>query len=146
MRSHLPSVNFSNVPFMSSSSYQQSPRYFPQYPSLLHPTPSYPAQIQPNVTSSMQFPHIAQGSYSMPPPGPQIYGPSYIPVAPSNVASPRLHAWGRIDFSAPGQHLDFSAFERSSLTKEKRTTELFVKWHITFKGDQKETRKGFLRI
>ena len=72
----------------------------------------------------------------MPRPGPEMYGPSYIPVVPSNVAPPRQHAPGRIDFSAPGQHLDFSAFERSSLTREKRTTELFVKWRITFKGDR----------
>ena len=104
MRSHmpLPSVNFSNVAFMSSSSYQQARGYFPQCLSLLHPTPRYPAQIQPNVTSSMQFPHLAQGSYSMSPPGPQMYGPSYIPVAPSNAAPPCQHAPGRINFSVPG--------------------------------------------
>ena len=136
MLSHmpLPSMNFSNGSFLS---YQQAPGYFPPYSSLLHPTSSYLAQIQPNVTSSMQFPPVAQGSYSMPPPGPQVYGHSYIPVAPTNVAPPRQPAPGRIDFSVPGHPLDILAFERSSLTKEKRTTELFVKWHITFKGDRK---------
>ena len=40
--------------------------------------------------------------------------------------------------------MDFSAFERSSLTREKRTTELFVKWHITFKGYRKRDPEGFL--
>ena len=40
--------------------------------------------------------------------------------------------------------MDFSAFERSSFSREKRTTELFVKWHITFKGDRKRDPEGFL--
>ena len=51
---------------------------------------------------------------------------------------------GRIDFSVPGCHTDFSAFERSSLTREKRTTEVFVKSHITFKGARKRNPEGFL--
>ena len=103
MLSHmpLPSVNLSNGPFMSSSSFQQGPGYFPQYSSVMHQIPGYTAPNQPNVTSSTQFPHLAQGSYSMRPPGPTMYGPSFIPVAPSHVAPPRQHVPGRIDFSAP---------------------------------------------
>ena len=68
----------------------------------MHQIPGYTAPIQPNVTSSTQFPHLAQGSYSMLSAGPTMYGPSFIPVAPSNIAPPRQPVPGRNDFSAPG--------------------------------------------
>ena len=118
----LPKVNFSNGPYVLSSSYQQILGYFPQYSSILQPTSAYPASIQQNIAPSAPFSHVAQGSYSMQPPGPQMFGPSYNSVAPANVTPPRPPARGRINFSIPGHHLDFSAFVRSSLTREKRTT------------------------
>ena len=39
---------------------------------------------------------------------------------------------------------DASFFERSSLSKEKRTTELLSKWHISFKGDRKRDPESFI--
>ena len=140
----LPTANFSSVPYVSSSSYQQLPGYFPPYSSLLQPNQAYSATIQQPVFSSALFSYVAQGNYSMQPPGPQTIGPSYSSLAPSNVAPPRPPALGRFDFSVPGSQADFSTFERSSLTREKHTPGLFVKWHITFKGDWKRDSEGFL--
>ena len=100
--------------------------------------------MQNNLGTSVPLSHVAQGNYSMPPTGPQTYGSSYQPVAPSNVVQPHPSAQRRLEFSVPGQFSNFSAFERSSLTREKRTTELFWKWHISFKGDRKRDPEGFL--
>ena len=58
----LPTANFSSVPHMSSSSYQQVPGYFPQYSSLRQPNSVYSAPIQQQVDSSIPFSHVAQGS------------------------------------------------------------------------------------
>ena len=138
----LPTANFSSGPYMSSTSYHQVPGYFPQYASLLQPNAVYSAPLQQNVGTSVPFSHVAQGSYSMLPTGPPTYELSYQPTAPANIVSLRPPAQERLDVSVPGYLSNFSAFERSSLTREKRTTELFLKWHITFKGDRKGTRKG----
>ena len=140
----LPTANFSSGPYMSSTSYHQVPGYFPQYASLLQPNTVYPAPIQHNVGTSVPFSHVAQGSYSLPPTAPPTYGLSYQPNAPANIVPLRPPAQGRFNVSVPGHLSNFSAFERSSFTREKRTTELFVKWHITFKGDRKRDPEGFL--
>ena len=39
---------------------------------------------------------------------------------------------------------DASFFERSSLSKEKRTSELLSKWHIFCKGDRKRDPESFI--
>ena len=51
----LPTANFSSVPYMSSSSYQQVPGYFPPYSSLLQPNSAYSAPIQQPLFSSAPF-------------------------------------------------------------------------------------------
>ena len=140
----LPTANFSSGPYMSSTAYYPAPGYFSPYTSLRQPKVAYSAPEQNNLGTSVPFSHVAQGSYSMPPTGPQTYGPSYQPVAPSNVAQPHPSPQRRLEFSVPGRFSNFSSFERSSLTREKRTTELFGKWHISFKGDRKMDPEGFL--
>ena len=125
----LPTANFSSGPYMSSTEYYPVPGYFPQYTAPL---------------SAIPFTHATQESYSMLPTMPQPYGPSYHSVASPNVAQPCPPAPGRLEFSVPGQVSYFSVFERSSLTRKKRTAELFGKWHISFKGDRKRDPEGFL--
>ena len=39
---------------------------------------------------------------------------------------------------------DASFFERSSLIKEKRTSELLSKWHISFKGEKRKDPESFI--
>ena len=73
------------------------------------------------------------------------------PLAVTELASVPMHSAhrfqplpGRFDASAPGMSQDASFFERSSLYKEKRTSELLSKWHISFKGDRKRDPESFI--
>ena len=65
------------------------------------------------------------------------------PSAPMHSAHSFQPLPGRFDVSAPGMSQDASFFERSSLSKEKRTSELLSKWHISFKGDRKRDPESF---
>ena len=51
---------------------------------------------------------------------------------------------GRFEVPAPGISQDASFFERSSLVKEKRTSELLPKWHISFKGQKRKDPESFI--
>ena len=51
---------------------------------------------------------------------------------------------GRFNVSAPGMSQDASFFQLSSLIKEKRTSELLSKWHISFKGEKRKDPESFI--
>ena len=65
-------------------------------------------------------------------------------MAPMHTAASCQTHPGRFDISAPGMSQDASFFERSSLIKEKRTSELLSKWHISFKGEKRKDPKSFI--
>ena len=108
---------------------------------------------QPVMSAQQSFPHV--------PSHPQYFGDipqsfSQLPMAapppavteflsaPMHIAAKfQPHPW-RFDVSAPGMSQDASFFERSSLIKEKRTSELLSKWHISFKGEKRKDPGSFI--
>ena len=95
--------------------------------------PSYPQYFSNIPQSFTQF-------QSMVPP-PAVTG---FPSAPMHSAHSFQPLPGRFDVSAPGMSQDASLFERSSLYKENRTSELLSMWHISFKGDRKRNPESFI--
>ena len=123
----------------------------PAPPSSLHYPPGYVSQpflfsqqTVPHVPSYPQYfsniPQLFTQFQSIVPP-PAVTG---FPSAPMHSARSFQPLPGRFDVSAPGMSQDASFLERSSLYKEKRTSELLSKWHISFKGDRKRDPESFI--
>ena len=95
--------------------------------------PSHPQYFGDIPLSFSQLPMAA--------PPPAVTG--FLSAPMHTAASFQPHP-GRFDVSAPGMRQGASFFERSSLIKEKRTSELLSKWHISFKGEKREDPESFI--
>ena len=131
---------------------QTRPYYYqPAPPSSLHYPPGY--VTQPWLSSQQTFPpaplyiqqlgslpqSFTQFPSNVPPPA--VPG---FPSAPMHSAHSFQPLPGRCDVSAPGMSQDASFFERTSVIKEKRTSELLSKWHISFKGEKRKDLESFI--
>ena len=123
----------------------------PAPPPSFHYPPGYGSQ--PWLSSQQMFTHaplyppyscyippsFTQLQSNIPPPA--VTGCQSAPIHPAYSFQPHP---GRCEVSAPGMSQEASFFERSSLSKEKRTSELLSKWHISFKGDRKRDPESFI--
>ena len=131
---------------------QTRPYYYqPVPPSSLHYPPGYVSQ--PLLSSQQTFPHAPshpQQFSNIPQSFTQFQSIVPPPAVTGFPSAPMLsfHSYqplpGRFDVSAPGMSQDALFFERPSLYKEKRKSELLSKWHISFKGDRKRDSESFI--